>query len=149
MGDNGQSSPAAYERPAPVERKTDDPLPPLRVTIVGSGTILALDRPVIIGRSPALPRIPSGIRPRLLRVPSPGSEISGSHLEIRQVGLTAVATDLRSTNGSVIRLPGQSAVVLRSGESMAVSPGTLIALAEAIVVEILPREYLGAQSARQ
>ena len=138
-----------YPSVTPVERATDDPLPPFRMTVVGSGTVLPLDRPVVVGRSPALPRIQSDPRPRLLRVPSPGGEISASHIEIRQVGLTAVATDLRSTNGSVVRLPGQTAVVLRSGESMAVSPGTLIALAESIVIEILPREYLRATSARQ
>ena len=35
-------------------------------------------------------------------------------------------TDLRSTNGSIVQLPGNAARKLRQGESVVVSAGTLV-----------------------
>ena len=119
------------------DRTTD----PFQFTVAGSTTVVSLDRPAFIGRGPALPRVPSGVRPRLVRVPSPTGEISASHIELRQVGVTVVATDLKSTNGSIVRMPGLPAVTLRQGESLVVAPFTLIDLGDGIVLEILPREH--------
>lgn len=120
-----------------------EPQQPFRFTVAGSSTIVNLDRPAYVGRGPALPRVVTGIRPRLVRVPSATAEISASHLELRQVGSTVVATDLKSTNGSTIRMPGRAPVTLRRGESIVVGPFTLIDLGDSIVLEILPREHLG------
>ena len=114
---------------------------PFQFTVVGSTILVTLERPAFIGRGPALPRVPSGVRPRLVRVPSATGEISGSHIELRQVGVTVVATDLKSTNGSVVRMPGRPPVTLRQGESLVVAPFTLIDIGDGIVLEILPREH--------
>jgi hypothetical protein len=93
---------------------------------------------VYVGRAPRSPRITTGAAPRLVTVPSPKGEVSGTHLEIRQLGASVVVTDLRSTNGSVVAVPGIAPHTLRPGESMVVSPGTLVDIGDGNVVEILP-----------
>jgi len=116
-----------------------------RFTVVGSPMVISLDRPGIVGRKPSLPRIVAPRdKPRLVRVPSATGEISSSHLEIRQVGVTVVVTDLRSTNGSIVRMPGQPPVTVRAGDSLAVPAGSLIDLGDDMVVEILPRPHVSA-----
>ena len=115
-----------------------------RFTVRGSAMVISLDRPAIVGRGPALPRITSGPPPRLVRVPSVTAEISSSHLELRQVGVSVVVTDLRSTNGSIVRMPGQGPVVVRGGESLTVPAGTLIDIGDDMVVEIFSRPHVSA-----
>jgi pSer/pThr/pTyr-binding forkhead associated (FHA) protein len=65
--------------------------------------------------------------------------VSSTHLEVRQVGASVVITDLRSTNGSVVSAPGAAPRKLRQGESVVVSPGTLVDIGDGNIVEILPR----------
>jgi hypothetical protein len=99
---------------------------------------IALDRPARIGRRPSTPRILTGIPPRLVRVVSPQREVSATHLELSQVGATIVVTDLRSTNGTVVLLPGSAPRKLRQGESVVVSPGTLVDIGDDNILQILP-----------
>jgi hypothetical protein len=105
---------------------------------VNSHEPIALDRPAHIGRRPSLPRVPQAVRPRLVRVPSPLQEVSSTHLELRQQGASVVVTDLRSTNGTIVTMPGAVARVLRPGESLVVTPGTIIDLGDGNRIEILP-----------
>ena len=100
---------------------------------------IPLDVPAYIGRRPSSPRISMGAAPRLVTVRSPQREVSGTHLEVRQVGASVVVTDLRSTNGSVVSAPGVAPRKLRQGESVVVSPGTLVDIGDGNIVEILPR----------
>jgi pSer/pThr/pTyr-binding forkhead associated (FHA) protein len=65
-------------------------------------------------------------------------EISATHLEIKAIGSSVVVTDLRSSNGSVIRVPGRISRTLRGGESVVVAVGTVIDLGEGILIRILP-----------
>lgn len=106
--------------------------------ISGSDVVIVLDRPAYVGRKPSAPRIPTGFPPRLVTVVSPRSEVSSSHLELRQLGSTVVITDLNSTNGSMVVFPGQVGRSLRRGESMVVTPGTLVDVGDGNVIEILP-----------
>ena len=101
------------------------------------GERITLEEPVIIGRRPSLPRIPSPSRPRLLTVVSPTSEVSANHIEMHQRGASVVATDLRSTNGSVVVIPGSPPRQLRQGESLVVTPGTLIDIGDGNRLEVL------------
>jgi hypothetical protein len=103
-------------------------------------TIVWLDIESYIGRRPSSPRILSGRMPRLVRVPSPGHEVSSTHLEVRQLGSSVVVTDLHSTNGSLVFPPGGAARKLRQGESVVVTPGTLVDIGDGNVLEILPLE---------
>ena len=103
---------------------------------------IPLDAPALIGRQPVSPRIAIGGVPRLVRVPSPGREVSSTHIELRQQGASVIVTDLRSTNGTIVSIPGSSSQKLRQGESLVVSPGTVVDIGDGNTVEILPIERL-------
>jgi len=51
-----------------------------------------------------------------------------------------VASDARSTNGSVLRIPGAEPRTLIGGESAVVTPGTVIELGDGNLVEVLAPE---------
>lgn len=126
------------ERPSPPE------LPPVPAALrphyrirIGDGEPVELDRPVHLGRKPRLTRVPSSVQPLLLAVQSPDGGISATHLELREQGAAVVATDMRTLNGSEVRVPGSPVRTLRRGESVVVTPGTRIDLGEGVVVEIL------------
>lgn len=116
---------------------------PVRKQVVPSGFQLSpgdvyrLDQPYLVGRNPRLPRIVIGDDPRLLTVPSPTSAVSSTHLDIRQEGDSIVVTDLGSTNGTVVRPPHGRTRRLRSGQSLAVTPGTVVEIGDGNIVQIL------------
>jgi hypothetical protein len=110
---------------------------------LGERAPISLDVPALVGRHPAAPRIPGKVFPRLVRVPSALSEVSGTHLELRQDGASVIVTDLRSTNGTVVRMPGSRPIKLRQGESLVVRPGTLVDIGDGNVIEILSPPRLG------
>jgi hypothetical protein len=99
---------------------------------------ITLDRPARIGRKPSTPRIAVGIPPRLVRVVSPKREVSSNHLELCQTGNSIVVTDLRSTNGTVVLVPGSTPRKLLQGESVVVLPGTLVDIGDENILQILP-----------
>ncbi|WP_316289450.1 FHA domain-containing protein [Clavibacter michiganensis] len=98
---------------------------------------IPLDAPAIVGRRPRPPRVVRGVAPRLVAVPSPRGEISGTHLGLRQDAGVIVVTDLDSTNGTVVLAPGAEHLALRPGESLVVVPGTRIDIGDGVVLEIL------------
>ena len=103
---------------------------------IGTGSPRSVVAPVRIGRNPAPPRIsPAGAE--LVRVDSPTSVISSTHLELRREGRRLVAIDLRSTNGTVVHAPSGTRR-MRSGESLVVVPGTSLDLGDDTIIEILP-----------
>jgi hypothetical protein len=112
-----------------------------------TGRPVRLDAIAYVGRGPKTRRVFSGESPRLIRVESPTSEVSNTHLEIRQLGASVVLTDLHSTNGSVVIVPGSTPHRLRQGESMVVTPGTLVDIGDGNVVEILPLQRAGRDDA--
>lgn len=129
----------------PAARPDAPEAPPLAIygfRLSGSEVVIVLDRPAYVGRKPSPPRIPAGPPPRLVRVNSPRAEVSSSHVELRQLGATVVVTDLKSTNGSVVVFPGRETRSLRRGESIVVTPGTLIDIGDGNVIEILPLQQL-------
>ncbi|MFT4029098.1 MAG: hypothetical protein QM675_04415 [Protaetiibacter sp.] len=109
---------------------------------VGADAPIELDRPVHIGRRPRAGRVPAPGSPRLVAVASPEGGISSTHLELREQGSVVVATDMRTLNGSEVRLPGSPVQSLRGGDSIVVTPGTRIDLGEGVVVEVLGPERL-------
>src|SRR5690606_12912052 len=98
-----------------------------------------------IGRNPAPSRVPDASRPRLVRVPSPGQLVSSTHLEIRQRGTSVVVTDLRATNGTVVTIPGSAPSILRPGDSLVVTPGSIIDIGDGNRIEILAVSRLAAR----
>ncbi len=102
---------------------------------IGGGLPHPVIAPVLIGRRPLAPRIRSGMAHELVTVASPRAVVSGTHLELRVEGTRLVATDLRSTNGTVVH--GASGTRrMRSGESIVVPPGTSLDLGDGTIVEI-------------
>jgi len=124
VSDNVWSQPAP-EQPGPFRLRLAD------------GTLVPLDQPVYLGRKPSVPRIHPGGVPLLVTLDSPQREVSSTHLELSTVGGTIVASDTRSTNGSVLRMPGAEPRTLIGGESVVVTPGTVIELGDGNLVEVL------------
>ena len=124
--------------PGEEARRLESPEPHYGFRVSGSRRAVLLDAAAHVGRAPAPPRIVQHTRPRLIRVPSPLGEVSSTHLEVRQLGTSVIVTDLRSTNGSRVSVPGQPTRALRQGESMVVTPGTLVDIGDGNVIEILP-----------
>ncbi len=119
------------------------PRRPYRVKMT-DGVVVSLDLTVYLGRRPSVPRIASDRRVRLVAVPSAEKQVSATHLELRQTGDAVVATDMRSTNGSTVIVPGSKPRTLLRGESAVVTPGTLIDLGDGNVLELLSPERLTA-----
>jgi hypothetical protein len=94
---------------------------------------------VVIGRSPEARR-PGDEQARLVPVPSPQQEISSTHLEIRPGSGadhgSAVATDLGSTNGTVVVQPGLPAEDLQPGIAVALVPGAIVDLGEGVTIQV-------------
>ncbi|HEY4153487.1 MAG TPA: hypothetical protein VGM38_09220 [Pseudolysinimonas sp.] len=142
---SGAEPPALVEPPAAIvpdvsHNVWSQPLPaqppPFRIRLA-DGTLVPLDQPVYLGRKPSVPRIHPGGIPLLVTLDSPQREVSSTHLELRTVGGTIVATDAKSTNGSVLRMPGVEPRTLIGGESVVVIPGTVIELGDGNLIELL------------
>ena len=101
------------------------PLGPTLQLERADGTREALNRPVLVGRSPAASGSASGAR--LITILD-DPDISRTHLRIAVEGDAVVVTDLGSKNGSIITLPGGAPRKLRASEPTVVLPGTLIDL---------------------
>jgi len=117
------------------------PRRPYRVKM-SDGVVVSLDLTVYLGRRPSVPRIASDRRVRLVAVPSVKKEVSATHLELRQTGDAVVATDMRSTNGSTVIVPGSKPRTLLRGESAVLTPGSLIDLGDGNVLELLSPDRL-------
>jgi hypothetical protein len=105
---------------------------------VRDGQPYPLDVVHYVGRNPKQPRIPLDEPVRLFSVASPTKLVSSTHLELRQQGESVVVTDLRSTNGTSVILPGRDWQRLRAGQGIAVIPGALVDIGDGVVLEILP-----------
>ena len=110
---------------------------PCRVRI-GSQAPFELHVPVYIGRRPRGPRQTGGDQVMLIEVPSPTREVSASHLLIEQRGREVVVTDLKSTNGTAVTLPGSPRIKLTQGDSIVLPPYSRIEIGDGTVIEILP-----------
>ena len=123
--------------PAPAEvLEPARPVGAYRV-VLADGTEVPLDVTVYFGRKPSIPRIHVGPPPRLVTLSSPTREMSATHLELKLMGGSLVASDMRSTNGTVVQLPGAAPRTLIRGESAVIVPGTRIDLGEGAVLDIL------------
>lgn len=101
--------------------------PVLRMT---PDRVLELDLPVVFGRSPRPASHPGA---RLVALPSPHREISGSHLEVRLEGESLIARDLDSTNGTIVREPDGSMQLLRHGATARLARGASLDLGDGMI----------------
>ncbi len=116
-----------------------DPAPEFELR-VGDGEPIALTGAVVIGRSPRIRRSSSAAEQLLVTVDSPSQKVSANHVEIARTGRTVVVTDLRSTNGTTVRLPGQPALRLRQGDSVVASVSAIVEIGDGNVIHISSRD---------
>jgi len=109
--------------------------------VVSHGEEVEVDRVVLVGRAPEARRFTSTEQPRLLTVPSPQQEISSTHLEVRPGSGadhgSAVATDLGSTNGTVLVQPGLPPEPLQPGIAVQLVPGALLDLGDGVSIQVV------------
>ncbi|MBU4335528.1 MAG: FHA domain-containing protein [Actinobacteria bacterium] len=133
LADLREGLPVWDGRPAP----TPDPV---RVTdarlVLSTGLVVALDRPVLIGRAPQAMRLGSRDLPRLVAVPSPQQDISRTHAEVRLVGDDVLVTDLDSTNGVYLLAAGLGARRLHPGEPTALAASETVDLGDGVTFTV-------------
>ncbi|MFT4123749.1 MAG: hypothetical protein QM635_07955 [Microbacteriaceae bacterium] len=123
-----------------------DSAPPFQLfgfRLSGAPAVIVLDRPAIVGRRPSGAGRQPDIPARLVRVSSPRRLVSAAHLELHQLVAAVRVTDLHSTNGSVLVLPGEPARPLTPGEPVDVGAGALVDIGDGNVVEILSLDEVG------
>lgn len=125
-------------RSAPAEHEPSPPAPARFALSVGAAAPLTLTGPVVFGRRPAGPRVPVSNPPALVTVPSPHEIVSSSHVRIEPQGGTVVVTDLRSTNGTFVTVPGQRRRRIHPGESFVVPHDASIDIGDGNIIEITP-----------
>jgi hypothetical protein len=107
---------------------------PVLALLRGSdGSEAPVDRSVLVGRAPA-ERGPGPVR--LLTVPSPSHDISRTHLQISVDGWQVTATDLHSTNGTLLVSRDGTRRSLPPGHPVPVVLGDVLELAEGISVTL-------------
>ena len=116
-------------QPIPPQVPVEVPRPPLGVLRLSNGDVVTLDRGAILGRNPRLPAGYTGEQPNLVRLSDPGKDISGQHLEVRLDYWHVLVSDLGSTNGTQVILPGQPPIQLRAEDPLVIEPGTRVILA--------------------
>jgi hypothetical protein len=108
------------------------PRPTLGVLTLSTGDTVPLDRDVVLGRAPFHADKNAQSRPHLVRLASPGNDISRSHVRISLEGWHVQVTDLGSTNGTVVTLPGQAPVRLRAHDPFTIIAGTTVNIADEV-----------------
>jgi hypothetical protein len=112
------------------------PRPVLAILRASDGSTATVDRAVLVGRAPSAQRS-SARAPRLMTVPSPGHDISRTHVEIAPDGWQIAVTDLDSTNGTVLVRPeGVDRQPMAPGETVVVQLGTVVELGDGISILI-------------
>ncbi|MGA4507795.1 hypothetical protein ACQB6R_02035 [Propionibacteriaceae bacterium G1746] len=135
----GHANPPGSHRcrlcPAPVDANNPRLVtrPVLAVLRSSSGDAVDLDLPVVVGRAPSADGHPD--QTQVLRVPSPSLDISRSHVFIEPKDWAIEVTDT-STNGTLVRHPGENSVRLNQGETITVEVGAVIDLGDGVTLEI-------------
>ncbi|MGH3154149.1 MAG: FHA domain-containing protein [Streptosporangiaceae bacterium] len=117
--------------PLPAQAPVTVPRPVLGVLRLSTGDIITLDRGVVMGRSPRTD-FAGPDRPHVVKLPSGDGEISRTHLQVSLDGWHVLVTDLNSTNGTMVALPGRDPERLRPGEPLPIQPGTQVIMAVGI-----------------
>ncbi len=140
----GDADPSGFARPSP-GIPGQQPAPavtayPVARLHFSSGETVDVDRVILVGRAPEARRFSATEDPRLVPVPSPHQEISGTHLELRPgAGAdhgAAVVTDLGSTNGTVLVQPGLPPEDLQPGIAVNLVPGAVIDLGDGVTISV-------------
>jgi len=125
--------------PFPLPGTSADPDRTVARLVLSSGVVVALDRRVLVGRSPMVSRATDvGEVPRLVTVESPHRDISRTHAQVRMTDDGIEVTDLHSTNGVYLETEGGRLQRVAPGEPTIVAAGALVDIGDGIsfVVEV-------------
>ncbi|WP_432560238.1 FHA domain-containing protein [Granulicoccus sp. GXG6511] len=113
------------------------PRPVMAVLRASDGQEIDVDRSVLIGRSPQASKVSRDELPKLLTVVSPSTDISRTHLQVSPDGWEVVATDLHSTNGTLLIRPGQPEPErMAPGEPLRIFPGCVLDLGDGVSIHV-------------
>lgn len=104
----------------------------IEARVEGAPDTIPLERSVVVGRNPATRAPGSDQHDANVVIDVPGGELSRNHVRFTLEGWHVLVTDLGSTNGTVVTLPGRNPTRLRRGEATPITPGTVITLAETV-----------------
>ena len=123
--------------PIPPGPPVSIPAPLLARLRAADGTVVDLDRAVLLGRAPSEQRSTVPL-PRLVTLASPAQDISRTHLQIVPENWQVVVTDLNSTNGTFVTDPGPNGNrgLLPPGHPTPVPIGATLELGEGVTVTI-------------
>lgn len=132
IGAPGTPLPAPPQHPAPVVAAgpaAPPPRPgaPARRLVAASGFEAVIDQPVVLGRDPAPSAVPGA---RTVAVDDPARTVSKTHAYVEPVEAGVRVTDLRSTNGVRVEVPGAPVRELPPGEATVVPLGSALYLGE-------------------
>lgn len=129
---------AALRRQRRAAQATSEPAPPIPDLFLelSTGTKEALDQPLVIGRAPSANRISGDRIPRLVSMNTPNQDISRTHAQVAVEGGSVVVTDLHSSNGTLVTMPGKPSQKLRPGEPTTVIVGTIIDLGDGATLTV-------------
>lgn len=113
------------------------PRPVLGQIALATGELVRLDRPVVIGRRPSPVRPTHEDAPYLVKVAEACQDVSRSHLGIDLEGWTVLVSDLGSTNGTLLRRPGQAERVLGPGERVVAEIGDVFDIGDDYTITVL------------
>lgn len=99
---------------------------------LSTGELIDLDQSLIVGRQPSVSRVQGAVMPKLVQVPSPGGDISRSHVEVRLEGWHVMLCDLKATNGTVLLREGQAPRRLAQGEMAILFDGDIAELGDGV-----------------
>lgn len=130
------SAPTAEQVPTPRTPSAALAAEPLLELVLPTGPRVPVTGPVVLGRAPEAGRVPGDEVARLVVVPNPERGVSTTHAEVRPAGDHVVVTDLGSTNGTVLHLPGRPPQRLRPGTGVPVPPGGVVELGAEVRVVV-------------
>lgn len=99
------------------------------------GSRQPLDAPVVLGRAPSVSNVPASVLPHLVTLA--GDDISRNHVRLAVEGDAVVVTDLHSSNGTQVVVPGRAPQQLRGGEQVPVISGTVVDLGSGVTLRVL------------
>lgn len=123
---------------APEDDATDDQAarrPVLAELRANTGDSVLVSGQVVIGRAPSVERFDANAV--AMRVPSPGHDISRTHVLVLPDNNQLYVVDLDSTNGTVLGTPDGEPVDLEPGVPVRLPVGSVIDLGDEITIEVL------------